>query len=63
MQRVLLPSYLYQNVKSHFLSSLETQHVGRVCTNYHKINYAFIFVISLEAGHVAGETFAGFGEV
>ena len=23
------------------------------CANYHKINYAFIFVVSLAAGHVA----------
>ena len=31
---------------------------GRVCENYHKINYAFVFVVSLPVGHVAVETFA-----
>ena len=36
---------------------------GRVCVNYHKINYAFIFLVSLAMGHVAVETFAGFLEV
>ena len=31
--------------------------------NYHNINYAFIFVVSLAVGHVAVVTFASFVEV
>ena len=64
MRRVL-PPYLYKGVKSHFfLSFLENiSRFGRVCANYHKINYAFIFVVSIAEGHVAVETFADFGEV
>ena len=36
---------------------------ARMRANYHKINYAFIFVLSLAVGHVAVETCAGFREV
>ena len=64
MQRVLPPN-LYKGVRSHFLKSFleNISRFGRVCANYHKINYAFILVVSLAVGHVAVETFADFGEV
>ena len=38
-------------------------HLKRVYANYHNINYALTFVVSLALGHVAVEQFAVFGEV
>ena len=43
---------------------IKTTTFGRKCPNYHKINYAFNFVVSrLAVGYVAVETLAGFGDV